>query len=315
MSASMPASEPASAEEPAAEAAASRLTAAYVEASSLARRHDPDRWLASLWASDDRRPHLHALYAFSAEIARIRDLVSDPLPGEIRVRWWADMLAGRRGGEGDAHPIAACLVDTVRRFDLPLEPLDRLIEARIFDLYDDPMPNLAEFDAYCDDTVGTVVGLGCRLLGGDCADPGVAAAIRAAGRAWGATGLMRALPFHAARGQIFLPVDLLRAHGGDPADLLAGRPNPALTATLSALRGRTREALAETRRLIGHIPISAAPAFLAVTLVEPMLDVMDRPDWNPFRDPVALPPWRRHWRLWRSARRAHRAAKRRGEIM
>jgi len=295
--------------------ASAHLAAAYAHVDAEAHRHDPDRWLAALWAPADRRRHLHALYAFSSEIARIRDVVSDPLPGEVRARWWADMLCGRRGSEGEGHPVAAALLDTVRRFDLPVEPLDRLIDARVFDLYDDPMPSLAELDAYCDDTVASLFGLGCRLLGGHCEEPGVAAVIRAAGRAWGVTGLMRALPFHASRGQLFLPVDLLAAHGGDPADVLAGRPTPALRATLAALRIHVRDALAEIRRHIAHVPIAAAPVFLPVALVEPMLVRLERSDPDPFRHAGELPPWRRHWRMWRSASRARSVARRRGEVV
>ncbi|MCC8235978.1 phytoene/squalene synthase family protein [Pinisolibacter aquiterrae] len=290
-------------------------SAAYAVAAERVRAHDHDRWLAGLWAPEDRRRHLYALYAFSDEIARIRDVVSDPLPGEVRARWWADMLAGTRGGEGAGHPIAAALLDTIRRFDLPPEPFERLIEARIFDLYDDPMPTLADLDTYCDDTVGSVVGLACRILDGACDGPAIEAAITAAGRAWGVTGLLRALPFHASRGQIFLPVDLVEAHGVDRADLFAGRATPALRALHAALRAHARDALAETRRRIAHIPIVAAPAFLPLALVDPWLDRMDRPDFDPFHTSTELAPWHRHWRLWRSARRARRAARRRGELM
>ena len=116
-----------------------RLAEAYAHADEMVRRLDKDRYLAALWAPQDKRPHLMALYAFSAEIARIRDVVSDPLPGEVRARWWADVIAGTRGDEGGGHPIAAALLDTIARFRLPEEAFDRLIEARIFDLYDDPM--------------------------------------------------------------------------------------------------------------------------------------------------------------------------------
>lgn len=289
------------------------LGAAYAQAGDDVRRHDHDRWLAGLWAPADRRPHLYALHAFSGEIARIRDVVSDPLPGEVRARWWADMLAGRRGGEGDAHPIAACLLDTIRRFDLPPEPLDRLIEARIFDLYDDPMPTLADLDTYCDDTVGTLMALACRVLGDDGKDSAVAAAVGAAGRAYGVTGLLRALPFHASRGQIFLPADLLDAHGVDRADLLGGRATAPVLAVHAALRAHARDALIETRRHVARIPIACAPAFLVVALVEPWLDRMERPGWDPFRTSVEPTPWYRLWRLWRSARKARRVAARRGE--
>ena len=50
----------------------------------VVRELDRDRWLACLFAPASHRPHLLALYAFHCEITRIRDLVSEPLPGEVR---------------------------------------------------------------------------------------------------------------------------------------------------------------------------------------------------------------------------------------
>ena len=38
-------------------------------------------------------------------------------------------------------------------------------------------------------------------------------AVRAAGIAYGLTGLMRAMPVHAAQGRVDLPADMLRRHG------------------------------------------------------------------------------------------------------
>ena len=50
------------------------------------RAADPDRYLSMLYAPQDRRADLLALYAFNAEIAGIRDRVSEPMPGEIRLQ-------------------------------------------------------------------------------------------------------------------------------------------------------------------------------------------------------------------------------------
>lgn len=287
---------------------AHRLEEAYAQADDMARRLDKERYLAGLFAAEDKRPHLYALYAFSAEIARIRDVVSDPLPGEVRARWWVDMLGGRRGSEGESHPIAAALVDTMTRFKLPLDLVERLIEARIFDLYDDPMPSMAELEAYCGDTSGALVRLSSLVLA-DGRDLIAADVVEQAGLAWGLTGLLRALPFHASRGQIFLPADLLDAHRVDRAALLTGRTTPELQNALAELRARARTALAATRRKIRAIPPECAPAFLVVSLVEPLLDRMDRPGFDPFRHSVEWPQWRTQLRLWRAARRARRAAR------
>jgi phytoene synthase len=284
------------------------LEDAYAHVDEMVRRLDKERYLAGLFAPEDKRAHLFALYAFSAEIARIRDVVSDPLPGEVRARWWADMLEGKRGQEGENHPAAAALVDTISRFKLPLDVFDRLIEARIFDLYDDPMPTMADLETYCDDTSGALVRLSALVLADGRELVGTEVA-HSAGLAWGLTGLMRALPFHASRGQIFLPNDLMEAHRVDRAALLSGRTTPELLNALAELRARARAALNETRRRIKSIPPECASAFLVVSLVEPILDRMDRSGFDPMRHSVEWPQWRTQLRLWRAARRARRAAR------
>ena len=121
----------------------------YVYCEELLRAEDKDRWLASLFLPVDTRPHVHALYAFSLEIARVRRLVSEPALGEIRFQWWREVLAGERVSEAQAHPVAAALLDTLARNDLTSEPLIGLIDARLFDLYDTPMPTLGALRFNC----------------------------------------------------------------------------------------------------------------------------------------------------------------------
>ena len=125
------------------------LPAAYAHCAALVREHDQDRYIACLYAPEAQRPALFALYAFSHEIARVRALVSEPLPGEVRLQWWRDLLEGEPKGEAQAHPVAAALLDAVARYRLPIAPLTGLIEARVFDLYDDPMPSLSDLRRLC----------------------------------------------------------------------------------------------------------------------------------------------------------------------
>src|SRR5690606_13509284 len=110
---------------------------------ALVRTADRDRYLSALFAPSPAREGLLALYSFNAEIARVREVVSDPLPGEIRLQWWRDALSRNDHGDVDQHPIAAAIRATITSFRLPLAAFDNLIEARVFDLYDDPMPSLS----------------------------------------------------------------------------------------------------------------------------------------------------------------------------
>lgn len=276
---------------------------AYQHAAERVRLLDKDRWLAGLFVPAARRPHVYALYAFSAEIARVRDVVSDPLPGEVRLQWWRDLIEGTAHGEANANPLAAALLDTVERFALPRAALVRLIEARIFDLYDDPMPSVNDLEGYAGDTSSALLQLAAIVLaGGD--DPGTAEAAGHAGVAYALTGLLRAFPFHAARGQVFLPDDLLGRHGVARAAVLFGETSPGLIAALAETTALARDHLERTRGLIRRIAPATRPAFLPVALVEPYLKALEAPGRDPFRTVVDLPQWRKQWVLWRAARQA-----------
>ena len=125
---------------------------AYAHCETLLHDHDKDRYLADLFIPAARRAHVHALHAFSFEIARIRELVSEPMPGELRHQWWRDVLANDARTAPSANPVAAALIDTIERFSLPRPPLIALIDARGFDLYDDPMPDMSTLETYCRET-------------------------------------------------------------------------------------------------------------------------------------------------------------------
>jgi 15-cis-phytoene synthase len=75
----------------------------------LVRSGDKDRFLASLFAPDDKRPHLLALYAFNLEVTRIADLVSEPQIGVIRQQWWRDTIESIYQGNAVDHPVAGPL--------------------------------------------------------------------------------------------------------------------------------------------------------------------------------------------------------------
>src|SRR3954468_23512168 len=123
----------------------------------LVRACDFDRYASTLFVDGATRRALLALYAFNVEIVRVRDQVTQPLPGEIRLQWWRDMLTGEAHGGVEGNPVAAELLSTVQRFALPIERLTRLIDEHQFDLYNDPMPTGAALDGYLSETQAALV--------------------------------------------------------------------------------------------------------------------------------------------------------------
>ena len=272
----------------------------FAYCAELVRVADRDRFLASLFAPADERNALAALYAFNIEVARVREVARESLPGEIRLQWWRDVLYGERREEASANPVAAALMTTIERHRLAVAKLIALIEARRFDLYDEPMAAIADLEAYAAQTSSAVIALAAQILGVDAA-----AAAEPAGLAYGMTGLLRAFPVHAARHQLYVPIELLERHGVRPHDVFAGQSPGDLNAAFADLRSLARRHLAAAHQRVMALPRAALPAFLPVALVRPSLDRAERGDAFA---PAEISPWRRQWLLWRAARNPARIA-------
>jgi phytoene synthase len=281
------------------------LEEAYAYCEALIRDVDKDRYLANLFAPANSRPHLFALHAFSFEVSRVREVVSEPLPGEVRLQWWRDALGGASQASAQSNPVSMALIDTIERFHLPVAPLIALIDARIFDLYDDPMPTVADLEGYCGETCSALIRLASLILAGG-RDPGAADAAGHAGVAYAVTGLLRAFPWHAMRGQVYVPKEYLLAYGATRDDIASGRGGPGVLSAMADMRQLARHHLAKTRELRETIAPEIVPAFLPTSLVEIYLRRMEKPGYDPFTTVVQAPQWQRQWQIWRQARRAMR---------
>ncbi len=163
---------------------------AYAYCAELVRTADRDRFIATLFAPAEQRGALHALYAFNAELARVRDVAHTALPGEIRLQWWSDVINRERDDEAQANPVAAALLATMERHGLARETLTDLIDARRFDLYDDPMSRVADLETYVRRTSSSLIALSAQVVAGIEAD----AIAGPAGLASGIAGILRAFP-------------------------------------------------------------------------------------------------------------------------
>jgi phytoene synthase len=268
---------------------------AFAHCEGLVRAADKDRFLTTLFAPAEHRNALLALYAFNLEIARVREVAREALAGEIRLQWWSDALEGR----GEGHPVAAALLATITRYQLPLEPFQTLLDARRFDLYDEPMRSLADLEAYAEGASAGLIVLATRILAGGI-DTG--ALTRHAGLAHAVAGLLAAFAIHAARGQLFVPLDILARHGATREHVAGRQATPQLRAALAELRAHARQHLCEAQRLLAAAPAAVMPALLPVALAGPTLARMERRGYDPFT-PVELAPWLRQLIIWRAAKR------------
>jgi phytoene synthase len=267
---------------------------------ALVREADRERYLATLFAPADRRGALFSLHAFDIEVSRIRDLAREPMPGEIRLQWWREVLEGERAGEAAANPIAASLLATLARHRLTAAKLTDLVEAHRFDIYDDPMPTLAALQSYASGTAGAIFDCATGILGEASEE-----IVIEAGQAQTIANVIALLPRHAARRQLFVPLDMLRQYGAEPDDIFAMRASPELRAALAELRLRARRHLTRIAEMSADSPEKIWPAFLSLAPLKPWLNAMERTAYQPFQPPER-PAWRAQWRIWRAAKSLER---------
>ena len=265
----------------------------------IAREADPDRSIAASFAPRGPRADLFALYAFNAELARVAELVSEPGLGAIRLQWWREAIERAANGEATGHPVADAVGDLLGRGKVSRERIVGLIDARGFDVETRIMPDGAALDAYLHDTAAALFALAAETMG--VKNASVEQAATAGGTAYGLTGLVRALPVHAARGLVFLPADQLRRHGITPEQLFSGRTSDGLGQLLAKLRATAREALREAEALIAELDISARTAFVPLSLVDPYLAAMEKSGRDPLHEIADINPLYRLWRMacWR----------------
>lgn len=243
------------------------------------READRERYLASLFSPAAKRPAIQAIAAFAADIASIPPRVREPQAGEIRLQWWVDALTGAGHGDVRQNPIAAALLDTLEASGVPAGGLVRLLEARRFDLYNDPMPDMPSFEGYAGETESVLFQVSAMLLAEAADLPGDAAGHIGVARAL--AGHLRAFGYNASRGRLFLPLAVFTANGVGIEDILSGKSSPAMLAALGQVADLARDHLAKGRAALRHLPATARPAFALASLLGPQLKRM-RGSADPF---------------------------------
>lgn len=248
-----------------------------------------------LFAPAHSRAALFALYAFNLEIAKIRERVSQPLLGDIRLQWWRETLDTVFTGTPRRHAVALALAEAARNRSLDRQLFDRLVDARAADLEDTAPQTLDDLIAYAEGTSSTLTLLALQALGVHSEEAGEAG--RQVGIAWALTGLLRTIPFHARAKRAYLPAQILRSADVSTADLFALRPQPGISRAVEAVAEEARGRLAAARRLRAEVPRQAVPALLPATLAAGYLKLLRRAEHNPFDPRVSAPLPSRSWRL------------------
>jgi phytoene synthase len=222
-----------------------------------------------LFAPAVRREALFALYAFNHEIARVRETVSEPALGQIRLQWWRENIAAAYDdGPLRRHIVVEPLTAAIRAHGLTRAHFDRLIDAREGDLEEASFAGLAALEEYAESSSARLVYLALETLG--VRDPAAEQAGFHIGIAYALAGLLRAIPYRTRIGPALVPAEIAAA---------ASRH------------------LASARALRASIARSALPALLPAIVAERSLTRLKRAGYDPFDPAVTAPDAMQSWRL------------------
>jgi squalene synthase HpnC len=182
------------------------------------------------------RPHLMAVYGF----ARLADDIGDEADGD-RLRMLdglsAELDTVLDGGE-PAHPLMRRLAPTVRAFDLPRDPFDRLIEANRRDQSVHRYETFEQLLGYCELSANPVGELVLRVL--RSWTPGRAELSNATCTGLQLVEFWQDLGEDAARGRVYVPLEDLDRFGHPVEALLEGIRSPAFVDLMRFEADRTR---------------------------------------------------------------------------
>jgi len=189
------------------------LAAAYTHCAAIAAEHGRSYHLATRLLTADRRPAVHALYAAARTADDLVDLPGHDPDGDL-ADWSRTLLAELDAG-WSADPVRLALVDTYRRYAIPVEHLVDFLAAMASDLEVTGYPDLAALDRYM---WGSAAVIGLQVLPVLGTAPGVTRAeaapyATALGEAFQLTNFLRDVAEDADRGRVYLPADLMAAHG------------------------------------------------------------------------------------------------------
>lgn len=235
---------------------------------------DPDRYRAAMLGDKTAKDRLVLIYGFHSELAKIPELVSETMIGEIRYQWWRDAVDEIYSGKTvRKHEITTPLAALIHETNLPRFWIDRLIDGRARDLDSAPFKTIEAAADYARMTSGTLAQISCFILDKDFDSD----AALLAGQAWGLTGLARAYRYY---------------HSGMLSQL-----------DYAALLKAARDAHSEAKAALGTIPADVIPALAYMSTIPTFLKKLSRGNFDPKTETVNYAPPFKHLRIILSALR------------
>lgn len=242
----------------------------------------------------EKRDAMFAIYAFCREVD---DIADEPAPLDDKIfrlgQWRGEierLFAGR-----PRIPIAVALAGPVERFSLRKEDFRAVIDGMEMDAVDSMrIADMAELELYCDRVASAVGRLSCRVFEIDDGHGEMLA--RTLGQALQLTNILRDLEEDAERDRLYLPADLLQAHGVSQTEPAAVLTDPAIGGVCEIIADIAKRRFEEAAATMAECPRDRVrPAMMMMQAYRRILRRLMRRGWADWRVPVRLSRFEKLW--------------------
>jgi phytoene synthase len=273
------------------------LRASYEACRRLNASHGKTYYLATLLLPAWKRPYVHALYGFARYADEIVDDLGSTLSDAQKADWligWGAQFLQDVGAGGSDHPISRAVVDTIRRWDIPLHYVEAFLASMRMDL---TVTDYATYEDLMVYVYGSAAVIGLQmvpvlepLVPREVADPYA----RDLGIAFQLSNFLRDVGEDLRRGRVYLPSEDLRAFGVTREHLEHGVVDGPVRRLLAFEVARTREIYRSAAAGVRLLHPTSRPCIeTALALYGGILDEVEAADYQVLGQRVAVGPVRR----------------------
>jgi phytoene synthase len=280
------------------------MRASYERCRELNASHGKTYYLATLLLPPAKRPYVHALYGFARYADEIVDdlasTLSEQEKADLLGRWGDTFFADLRRGRSD-DPVCAAVVDTVQRWEIPVEHFEAFLTSMRMDL---TVTDYATYDDLYTYVYGSAAVIGLQMVPIlEPIDPLAYDRAKDLGVAFQLANFVRDVGEDLERGRVYLPLEDLARFDVTRADLERRVVTPQIRAALEFQIARVRQLEEASREGIAMLHPSSQPCIEAARVLYcGIVDAVEDIDFQVFthratvstsrRLRVALPAWR-----------------------
>ncbi|CAE6415257.1 unnamed protein product [Rhizoctonia solani] len=270
----------------------------------LVRKHDYEAYLCSYFYPRAAQPGYFALRALNVELAMIRETVSRPIIGKMRMQFWRDAIKSITSNKPVKHPIAIALHEASQMAKLPPYYLKRMVDARDEDLDRESHMTLEGVTQYAESTSSALLYLLLGLLHQSHSDTLTHAASHV-GIAHSFSTLLRALPFHATNRRVIIPVEVTAKHGVRQEEVFRmGGDAQGIDDAVFEFATIANDHILTARDTFkdSGVPSEAMPVFLSAVPVVSFLSRLEQVNFDAFAPQLQTKSWKLPLSIWFASR-------------